>query len=236
MNWKRALLGAILVSIALGRPARSDQITNLQLYDGSSSPIVNVTYSNPDGSGSITQSVYADPQVSSGTTAPIYYCVNLWHDNYLGSTYTITPVSSLSYATSTFSDVDNRIAWLMNQSQASPDERAAVQLAMWYTIDNVKTSSFSGFSFTGGDTALVNDYNQLIGFTGYNPTAGYDAQFWAATHDSSNTLYQDLVSAGGGVHTSSVPEPSGVVLAFIGMFSAFGFYWRRGRRVRPTRD
>ena len=236
MSWKLQVLGAVLVSISMGRPARSDQITNLQIYDGNSSPIVNVTYSNPDGTGSITQSVYADPQVSGGTTAPIYYCVDLWHDNYLGSTYTITPVSTLTYTTSTFSDVDNRIAWLMNQPQATVDERAAVQLAMWYTIDDVKTPSFSGFSFTGGDIALVNDYNLLISFAGYIPGHGYEAQFWGATHDPNDSLYQNLVSAGGGIHTSSVPEPSGVVLAFMGMSSALGFYWRRRMRQRPSRD
>ena len=84
--------------MSLGGPAPAGQITNLQLYDGTSaSPIVTVNYSGANGTGTISESVYADPQVSGGTTAPIYYCVDLWHDNNLGSTYTITPTSTLSY-------------------------------------------------------------------------------------------------------------------------------------------
>ena len=99
MNWNRPLLGALLVSVSLGGEAPAGQITNLQLYDGTSaSPIVTVTYSGANGTGTTSEAVYADPQVSGGTTAPIYYCVDLWHDNYLGSTYTITPISTISYA------------------------------------------------------------------------------------------------------------------------------------------
>ncbi len=205
------VLGALLALLTLAASARAGQITNLQLDDGTSgSPIVTVDYSNADGKGKNSVEVYADPQVSGGTTAPIYYCIDLWHDNNLGSTYTIAPVSSRSYAeTSTFSDVDNRLAWLMNQAQDTADERGAVQLAMWYTIDNVHTTGFSGFSFRGGDTALRDDYNVLIDFAGYDPDVHYDARFWAATHDRNNTLYQDLISAG-------VPEPDGRVLLGIG--------------------
>ena len=233
MNWNRTLLGALLVLVSLGGPAPAGQITNLQLYDGTSaSPIVTVTYSGANGTGTISEAVYADPQVSGGTTAPIYYCVDLWHDNYLGSTYTITPVSTLPYQTSTFSDVDNRLAWLVNQAQNTVDERAAVQLAMWYTIDNVHTASFSGFSFTGGDTALVNDYNSLISFAGYNPDVTYSAQLWAATHDAGNTLYQDLISAGPPITTTSVPEPGAGMLAAVGLGSSLGLYWRRRMRRR----
>ncbi len=196
MNWNRTLMGALLVYLSLGGPAPAGQITNLQLYDGTSaSPIVTVTYSGANGTGTTSEAVYADPQVSGGTTAPIYYCVDLWHDNNLGSTYTITPTSTLSYPTSTFSDVDNRLAWLVNQAQDTVDERAAVQLAMWYTIDDIHTASFSGFSFTGGDPTMVNDYDNLISFAGYNSHVTYSDQLWAATHDSGNTLYQDLISA-----------------------------------------
>jgi hypothetical protein len=233
MNWNRTLLGALLVYLSLVGQAPAGQITNLQLYDGTSaSPIVTVTYSGPTGTGTTSEAVYADPQVSGGTTAPIYYCVDLWHDNDLGSTYTITPVSTLSYATSTFADVDNRLAWLVNQAQNTVDERAAVQLAMWYTIDNIHTASFSGFSFTGGDSALVTDYSNLISFAGYDPGVNYSAQLWAATHDAGNTLYQDLISAGPPITTTSVPEPGAGILAAVGLGSSLGLYGRRRMRRR----
>jgi hypothetical protein len=230
MNWNRTLLGAVLGTLSLGGLAHAGQLTDLQLYDGTSaSPIVTVTYSNANGTGINSAETYADPQVSGGTTAPIYDCVDLWHDNYLGSTYTITPVSSISYQTSTFSDVDNRIAWLMNQAQATVDERAAVQLAIWYTVDNIQTSDFSGFSYSGGDSTLRADYNQLISFSGYDPSVQYAAQFWGATHDSGNTLYQDLVSA------AAVPEPGSGLLAAVGLCSALGLHWRRRTHGRAGR-
>jgi hypothetical protein len=230
MNKSYALLGTFYALLILPGFASAGQITNVQPYDGTSgSPIVTVTYSNADGTGSQSVEVYADPQVGGGTRAPIYYCIDLWHDNDLGSTYAITPASTRSYATtSTFSDVDNRLAWLMGQAQDTADERGAVQLAMWYAIDNVRSAQFSGFSFCGGDAALRSDYEHLIQFAGYDPIVHYDAQFWAAAHDPSNTLYQDMIRAG-------VPEPDGRVLLGVGLlavvcFLFLCFHFRRGRR------
>ena len=170
-------------------PAKADSITNLQLYDGSAAPTATITFTNADGTGSNTEYVYADPQVSGGTTAPLYYCVDLWHDNSIGDTYTITQVASMAFANSTFTDVDNRIGWLLSQDQSTADARAAVQLAIWYTVDN------KGFSMTSGDGTITADYNALITFAGYNPADTYSADFWQATHDPTNTLYQDLASA-----------------------------------------
>ena len=175
MKLKKNVLVTLFVVAGLAGPPMPVRSRISQLYDGTSnSPAVTVNYTNPDGTGSNSGQTYADPQVMPGTTTPLYYCIDLWHDNNLGSTYTITPVSSISFAnTSTFSDVDKRLAWLVNQPQNTVDQRAAVQLAMWYTIDN------KGFSYTGGDSTLRTDYNALIGFAGYNPTATYGAQFWS---------------------------------------------------------
>jgi hypothetical protein len=211
--------------LALADFAEAGQISNLQLYDGTSaSPWVTIYYTNADGSGINTTDTYADPQVSSGTTQPMFYCADLWHGNAQGSTYTITPVPSLAFSTSTFSDVDNRIGWLLTQDQSTIDARAAMQLAIWYTIDNVHNNQLAGFSFSGGDSTLMSDYATLISFASYNPNIQYSAQFWQATHDESNTLYQDLVSS------ATVPEPSGILLAGIGMLSLIGV--RLGRRGR----
>ena len=200
---KYLCLGVTTLSLLLASPANADSITNLQLYDGSAAPTATITYTNADGTGSNSEYVYADPQVSGGTTAPMYYCVDLWHDNSIGDTYTITQVASMAFANSTFADVDNRIGWLLSQDQSTADERAAVQLAIWYTVDN------KGFSMTSGDSTITADYNALISFAGYNPADTYTADFWQATHDPTNTLYQDLVSAppGGVVTFASVPEP-----------------------------
>jgi hypothetical protein len=227
------LLGVIVLSLAVVNTAEAGQITDLQLDDGTSaSPVVTVYYTNTDGSGSSAAYTYADPQVSGGTTDPMFYCVDLWHDNYLGSTYTITRVPSLAFGTTTFSDVDNRIGWLLTQDQSSIDARAAMQLALWYTVDDVHNPQLAGFSFTGGDPAVRSLYDQFIRFAGYNPQINYAADFWAASHDSSNTLYQDLVSArpltGGGV-----AEPGSIVLADMGLafLIGAGLGRRRGRGV-----
>jgi hypothetical protein len=218
-------LGITALSFLLAPPANAGSITNLQLYDGSAAPTASITFTNADGTGSNTENVYADPQVSGGTTAPIYYCVDLWHDNSVGDTYAIAQVPTMAFANSTFADVDNRIGWLLAQDQSTPDARAAVQLAIWYTVDN------KGFSMSSSDSTITADYKSLIAFVGYNPSDTYGADFWQATHDSTNTLYQDLASGpavGGSPNFASVPEPSAHVLLSISVvvFAVVG-WWRR---------
>ena len=95
--------------LAFVNAAHAGQITNLQVYDGGGAPTATINYSGANGTGSYSAYVYADPQVSYGTSVPLFYCVDLWHDNYIGSTYTINPVSTMAFSNSTFSDVDNRI-------------------------------------------------------------------------------------------------------------------------------
>jgi hypothetical protein len=150
--------------------------------------------------------------------------VDLWHDNSIGNTYAINQVASMTFTNSAFGDIDNRIGWLMSQDQSTADERAAVQLAIWYAVDS------KGFSMTSGDATITADYNALISFIGYNPGQTYAAYFWQAIHDSTNTLYQDLVSArtGGVVTNASVPEPPAHVLMSISvLFFALLTWWRR---------
>jgi hypothetical protein len=211
-------------SLLIATSARADQITSLQLYDGSAAPTATITYTNANGTGSNTQYVYADPQVSVGTTTPVFYCVDLWHDNYIGQTYTITQVPGMTFSNSTLSNPDNRIGWLLSEDQSTADARAAVQLAIWHTVDS------KGFSMSSGDSTIMNDYNALIGFAGYNPANTYTANFWQATHDQTNTLYQDLVSApvGGVITVTAVPEPSSFVTASLSVLFFVVLHWWRG--------
>jgi hypothetical protein len=163
--------------------------------------------------------------------------VDLWHDNYIGSTYTITPVSTMTFANSTFSDVDNRIGWLLSQDQSTPEARAAVQLAIWYTVDNKASDSSSGFSMSTGDLTITNDYNQLVSFSGYDAGTIYGAQFWQATHDAGDRLYQDLVSVPDfELHTNAVPEPASLVMGASGsLFVAAVILRQRAKRRRLGR-
>jgi Thioester domain len=216
--------------LALGSTARGGQITNLQVYDGGAARAASINYTGPDGTGNYSAYAYADPQVSYGTTAPLFYCVDLWHDNFIGSTYTITPVGSMTFANSTFSDVDNRIGWLLSQDQSTAESRAAVQLAIWYTVDDKPGKGSSAFSMSTDDSAITNDYNQLISFNGYDPGHTYEAQFWQATHDAGNMLYQDLASAPGPEfhpNAFSVPEPSSFIMGAGGLLFLVGCRFRR---------
>ena len=70
---------------------------------------------------------------------------------------------------------------------------------------------------TTANSTITSDYNQLISFSGYSPGQSYDAQFWQATHDSGNTLYQDLVWRPGiDFHSGAVPEPRALSWALAG--------------------
>ena len=61
-------------------------INDLQLDDGTKhSPVVTIHYSTTDGEHSLSATTYADPIVSNNTIAPLYYCVDLWHENRIGS-------------------------------------------------------------------------------------------------------------------------------------------------------
>jgi Thioester domain/PEP-CTERM motif len=224
--------------LAFVSAAHGGQITNLQVYDGGGAPTATINYSGADGTGSYSAYVYADPQVSYGTSVPLFYCVDLWHDNYIGSTYTINPVSTMSFANSTFSDVDNRIGWLLSQDQSTAEARAAVQLAIWYTVDNKAGTSSSGFTMSTGNSTITSDYNQLIEFGGYDPGNTYDAQFWQATHDAGNSLYQDLASAPGiDFHSGAVPEPASLVMGASGLvFVAAAVLRQRFKRRKLVRD
>lgn len=228
---KITLLMAFGLVFGSANAVTAGQITDLQLYDGTSgSPIATIDYTGASGTGSYTATVYADPQVSFGTTNPLFYCVDLWHDNNIGSTYQITQVSSMAFAQSTFGDVDNRIGWLLTQAQNTADERAAVQLAIWYTVDNKPDRALDGFSMSTSNATVRNDYDRLISFAGYNAKTDYAAEYWQATHDASNTLYQNLVCAPPPpthVGQGSVPEPSSVVLGFISVLSLGVFSWWR---------
>ncbi len=194
---------------------------------------VNVTY-GPNGSlpGGTNENTSSSPQIdTSGSILGPVYCSDPWHDNYLGSQYVVDAHSSLSsdMPTDIISDASNRIGWILSHSPsntdfslAAVDERGAMQLAIWYTVDS--TNSGSGFSYTGGDSGMFADYNNLVSFAGYNPNVGYGADFYAAQHNGN--LYQDLVTVG------SVPEPSTVVLGSIGF--TLVILWGRFRKSKSA--
>ncbi len=70
---KHLRMGVAPFLLMIATSAQADQITNLQLYDGSAAPIATISFTNANGTGSNTESVYADPHVSGGTTTPVFY-------------------------------------------------------------------------------------------------------------------------------------------------------------------
>lgn len=230
-TWNRLVPIGMVALLSMVQPIQAGSINDLQLYDGTkNSPVVTIHYSSADGEHSLLATTYADPIVSDKTVAPLYYCVDLWHENRIGSSYTITPVSKIDYSTSSYDDVDNRIAWLLSQDQSTVDARAAVQLAIWYVTDNARTDHFKGFSFSGGDRTLKKDYNELLKFHGYDKSTSYEAQFWAATHDPKGDN-QDLVSDQNSISPQSVPEPGTGILGLVGVaWAVVVRRWSRRRR------
>lgn len=213
-----------------------------QLYDNVGFN-VDITY-GPNGglAGATNQNTSSSPQLdTSGSFSNLtpVYCTDIWHENYLGSPYQVNssallPPSGVGDAPAGFTaisvtDASNRIGWLLSQSSnpsdfsaAAVDQRGAIQLAIWYTVDAYYNHSTlaSSFSYTGGSAGMASDYASLVSFAGYNPNAGYDASFYAAGHNGN--LYQDLVTTG------SVPEPNSMVLGSIGLtFLALWSRWRK---------
>jgi hypothetical protein len=177
---------------------------------------VNVTYSanaNFGLPGGTNESTSSSPQIdTSGSILGPVYCADPWHSNYLGSSYTVNASSALPAFDNAgdFADASNRIGWILSHappnadfSSTAVDERGAMQLAIWYTVDH------DNFSYTGGDSGMQSDYNSLVSFVGYNSGDSYGASFYEAQHQGN--LFQDLVTV------NAVPEPSTVVMGSIGI-------------------
>jgi hypothetical protein len=233
---KKMSILSVAAALVIAGTATAGQTTvtlsDLQVLSGT--PTVDITYTNANGTGSITENgVYAGPQVNGGVTnSPVYYCVDLWHDNGIGSTYSLVtpPIPSITFPNSSYANVDNTIGWMLTQDQSTPDSRAAVQLAIWYAIDSpgVNNGNDINFSFTGGDATVVTDYNKLIAGTGIDGGANYGpSETYSATFYQALSANQNLVT-GGSFGTESVPEPSSLILGAISALALAGFYgWRR---------
>jgi len=217
-------------------------VSNIGLYAGGTTPIdpsstiVEIQFAANSGIW-----VYGDAQTATNWTYPNgasipLYCIDLVHDNYLGSSYNLTTWTNPS---SFSSDAVNRVAWAAENASLTGYGPAATQLLMWSVID----PSFKVINWNG-DSSLQSAYNnvKIAMAAQYNPNSNYlpQVQFFDAVHQPTSNLNQDLVV--GIPDPPPAPEPSTLVIAVLGALGMIGYGWRRLRRgsrwarVSPTRQ
>jgi len=210
-------------------------VNNIGLYAGGTAPIdpsstiVEIQFTGNNGIW-----VYGDAQTATnwtyadGSSIPLY-CIDLVHDNYLGSSYNLanwTNPSSFS------SDALNRVAWAAENATLSGYSPAATQLLMWSVID----PGFKVINWNGANS-LETAYNTAVTAmnNSYNPSKNYEShvEFLDAVHEPQSNLNQDLVVTAlpGGIQIGAqgVPEPSSFVIAGLGALGLIGYGWRRSR-------
>ena len=151
MRRRLRLLGLPRFGLALGLLAlltsevKADlSVNGLGLYDGANAPIVEVQSQSTGNSGVW---IYGDAQTATNWTFPNgssipLYCIDLTHENAVGESYALSPWSSPSFPTSSYTDAANRIAWAIENGGLSGLSPAATQLLIWSITD----SSFSVIS------------------------------------------------------------------------------------------
>jgi hypothetical protein len=211
-----------LLTLSAGEAKADFTVDNLGLYGGGSTPIdPNSTIVEIQFTGSNGVWVYGDAQTATNWTNPNgssipLYCIDLTHDNILGTSYQLT---SWTNPNSYSSDALNRIAWAADNAGLAGYGPAAAQLLIWSIVDpNFKVINWNG------DTALQTAFNNISTAmsTEYNSHVNYSASFFDAVHQPS-TDNQDLVVA--------APEPATLVVAGVGAMGLIAYGWRRRRRA-----
>ncbi len=215
-------------------------VSHIGLYAGGSTPIdPNSTIVEIQFTANSGVWVYGDAQTATNWTYPKgsfipVYCIDLVHDNYLGSSYNLTAwtnPNSFSY------DALNRVAWAAENASLAGFGPAAAQLLMWSVID----PKFKVLNWNG-DNSLKTAYDNLVTAMNaqYNSQTSYlsQVQFFDALHQPASNLNQDLavlVPPGGltinGILVNGItaPEPSSLVIASLGALGLIGYGWRRRR-------
>jgi PEP-CTERM motif len=221
-------LGLILALLLLPVSEANADLTvnNIGLYDGTSNaPTAWIAFSGSNG----YVDVYADPQTATNWTSNgssiALYCMDTIHENSLGDTYGVNPESPPTFSTTTtYFDAANRVAWVLENVGPTADARGAAQLLIWLIVDSKFSVNWSETNNAGLYSAYLNLSAEMD--SQYNASQNYQpgAEFLAAVHDPTNTLYQDLAFA-------ACPEPSTLVIAAMGALGLIGYAWRR--RARP---
>jgi len=217
-NYRSALGFAALLSLLAGSPALATTITNVELYDGGET----VTFgyagngSNPYGvageSGLAGQIILTN---SAGGTVDAW-CIDLFHDVYLGSgqnlTYTGEAIANASNGDGgTLTGLQaSEVAGLVNYGNAliaaggaTLDQSAGIQMAIWST-------ELPGLTFTG-PSAAVTDWDTYVSLA---PTLAATVDVEALV---SLTGTQELAA-----YDTQIPEPSSLLLLGFGILLLAG--------------
>jgi hypothetical protein len=205
-----------LLALLAGEVRADLNVSNIGLYGGGSTPIdPNTTIVEVQFTGSGGVWVYGDAQTATNWTNPNgssipFYCIDLSHDNILGSSYQLTAwTNPNSYSC----DALNRVAWAADNASLAGYGPAAAQLLIWSIID----PNFSVINWNG-DSALHTAFNTMVTAmnTEYNSHTNYSASFFDAVH-SPSTDNQDLVVG--------APEPSTMLIGGLGAVGLIAYGW-----------
>lgn len=226
---KTATMAGVLAAGLLGGAARADTIITSQFQGGpgvtitySTSPTTTATHGGGAGaftatptspSGSAFDAYCVSPEISVGGGLTTLEAQTIYQLNTIGQSF---------FQYSGFSDVGNRLAYLLGTygSVNTANSKAALALAIWDTMD-------SKFSYSGGSTAVNNLYATYTAFAGYDASVLYTPEAKLLVIDPS-TPYQNLIGISSDLN--AVPEPASVISAFVGLGAAGLFAARRSRR------
>lgn len=226
--FKAAMMAGVLATGLLGGAGRADTILTSQFQGG---PGVTITYSTSPtttGTKGAGAGAFTATPVSPAGSAFDAYCASPEITVAGGlqtlqaqSVYYLNAVGQGFFQYSAFSDVGNRLAYLLGTygSVATTDSKAALALAVWDTMD-------SQFNYTGGSTAVNNLFNTYASFAGYNAATSYFPEAKLLVIDPS-TPYQNLIGISS---LNAVPEPASVISACVGLSAAGLFAARRRNR------
>ncbi|WP_156512595.1 PEP-CTERM sorting domain-containing protein [Planctomyces sp. SH-PL62] len=227
----RSLLGsvaAVVLSAGLGAGAAHADATLISQFNGGVN--VNMTYSTGSGTGSETGGAGAFTLTPTGPAGPAFagFCVSPdvqvgWGPDtiYASSVLELNTVGQSFFTHSSFSDVGNRLAYLLvTHGGGDSTANSALALAIWYTMDQ-------NFSYTGGNTAVNNQYSSFITFAGYDGGTFYGEGLAKLFVIDPVGSYQNMIGLTG---QNFVPEPASLVSAAVGMGAMGLFGYRRTRR------
>jgi hypothetical protein len=235
----RSVLAALALAM-LATPAYADFTLNTQIDTSRS---ITATFDVP-ASGSqpgINGSFYVGPLTGSvGSQSFQMFCVDLFSDIQANDHYSVNAKTLSALTTNPnfgFTPLTDLIARLLTVGTTNSKlEGAALQIAIWDATylggHNIGGGTLAPFVTNLSDgvsqLALVSQVNLFL-----NEAKNYSGSLGVVTYLQPSTTYgQGMVTLAPGLIVQSVPEPSGLILASIGLVGFLGVGFRRRMLTR----